>query len=180
MRKLVSCQDDSVCSEIVCFRRFTLTESLLRCVKRGKLASEQIMACECLQLAVLQFATSTSDVAGMLSDARALLGELVDDDKLDEDVRAACVRALGLALFVAGASSAADVSDETGGVLGKLEHLFAQSYAKGDGTLRVLTTKQYELHAAALSTWCLLLCNMPLPFVNKLAQRYTFEPTPDA
>lgn len=123
------------------------------------------MACQCLQLLLVQFASAQSDSMTILSESRPLLVEMIDDDKLEPEIRAECVRTLGLALFITNESS-----NDTISVLNKLEALFAQSYAKGDGSVRILTPKTYELHAAALSTWCLLLCVMPLPYVNKLAQ----------
>ena len=119
-----------------------------------------------MQLTVVQFASSQKDAMALLADVRPLLVELIDDDKLEPEVRAECIRTLGLALFITNESS-----NDTISVLDKLDVLFAQSYAKGDGSLRLLSPKTYELHAAALSTWCLLLCVMPLPYVNKLAQK---------
>lgn len=147
-------------------KRFTISESLLRCIKKGK-SNEQVLACQCLQLTMIQFATVQSDAMSLLADSRPLLVELIDDDKLEPEVRAECIRTLGLALFITNENS-----NDTISVLDKLDALFAQSYAKGDGSLRLLTPKTYELHAAALSTWCLLLCVMPLPYVNKLAQKH--------
>jgi len=95
-----------------------------------------------------------------------MLVDLIEDEKVDPEVRAACIRTLSLALF-----STNDNSTDTMTILEKFETLFSSSYAKGDGTLRTFTPKVYELHSTALSAWCLLLCIMPLPYVNKLAQK---------
>lgn len=115
-------------------------------------------------LTLLQFGSINSEV--VVSDSKKLLIELIDDEKVDPEVRAACVRVLGLAMFCANENSADSIS-----ILDKFEAIFSNSYAKGDGTLRTFAPRVYELHAAALSTWCLLLCSMPLHFVNKLSQK---------
>jgi hypothetical protein len=146
-------------------RRFTLTESLLRSIKKGK-ASEQLLATEVLMLSFLQFGIVNSDVIAILGDSRKLLLDTLDDEKVEPDVRAACIKALGLGIFCANETTTDSIT-----VLEKLELIFANSYAKGDGSLRVYSPKVYELHAAALATWGLLLCSMPLHFVNKLSQK---------
>ncbi len=118
-------------------------------------------------LAVVQFGILNQDVITILGEAKKLLMEHIDDEKVEPDVRAACVKALGLGIFTANDTSSSDTSL----VLEKLEGIFASSYAKGDGSIRAYSPKVYELHTAALSTWCLLLCTMPLHFVNKLSQK---------
>lgn len=147
-------------------RCFTITESTLKCIKKGK-SSEQLLACDVLMLTFIQFASYQTEVSKILLDSKQLLIELIDDDKVEPEVRAACVKTLGLGLFITNDINLVDIVS----ILDKLEALFSQSYAKGDGTFRILMPKMYELHAAALSAWCLLLCIMPLPFVNKLSQK---------
>lgn len=147
-------------------KRFTLTESLIKCLKRGK-SSEQILAADVIMLTFIQLGYSSSEAIEFLNESKQTLIDLIDDEKVEPDVRAACAKTLGLALFVTNENS----TDITG-ILEKLESLFSQSYAKGDGSIRTLPPKMYELHAAALSSWCLLLCILPLHVVNKLSQKH--------
>ena len=146
-------------------RRYTLTEGLLKCLKKGK-TNEQLLACDVLMLTFIQFGYISSEVSSLLTDSKQTLVEFIDDEKVEPEVRAACAKAYSLAVFITN-----EASYDVAAVLDKLESLFASSYAKGDGTLRTFAPKVYELHSTALSAWCLLLCIMPLTYVNKLAQK---------
>jgi hypothetical protein len=147
-------------------KRFTLTESLLKSLKRGKLG-EQLLAAEVIMLTFIQLGYSSSESLDFLNESRPILIELIDNEACDADVRAACIRTLALALFITN-----DTASDNATILEKLEILFSSSYAKGDGTLRLAPPKIVDLHSTALSSWCLLLCIMPLPYVNKLAQKH--------
>ena len=146
-------------------RRFTLTEGLLKCLKKGK-TNEQLLACDVFMLTFIQFGYITSEVSSLLTDSKQTLVEFIDDEKVEPEVRAACAKTYALAVFITN-----EASYDVAAVLDKLESLFASSYAKGDGTLRTFSPKVYELHSTALSAWCLLLCIMPLSYVNKLAHK---------
>ena len=115
-------------------------------------------------LTFIQIGLSGTDVMSFLNECKQLLIDLMEDDKVEPEVRTVCAKAYGLAMFIAN-----DSSFDMAAVLEKLENLFSPSYAKGDGTLRVFTPNVYELHSTALSTWCLLLGIMPFSFVNKLS-----------
>lgn len=143
-----------------------MTECLLKSLKKGK-TTEQVLASDVLMLTLVQLGSNPPDTISILNESKQTLLELSEDEKVEPEVRAECVKALGLAVFVTNESSTDTVS-----ILEKMESIFSQSYAKGDGTLRIHSPKMYELHTAALSTWCLLLCTMPLPFVNKLSQKH--------
>ena len=142
-----------------------MTESLLRSLKKGK-TSEQLLASEVLMLTFIQFGVINSDVLAILSESRKILLDLIEDEKVEPEVRASCVKALGLGIY-----SANDPAADLLSVLDKFESIYANSYAKGDGSLRTFSPKIYDLHSSALSTWCLLLCSMPLAFVNKQSQK---------
>lgn len=148
-------------------KRFTLTESLLRCLKRGKL-SEQLLAADVIMLTFIQLGYVTSDVSAFLTESKPILIEIIDDEKQEPELRAACAKAYGIAIFITNESSSEVILS-----LDKLETLFAMSYAKGDGSLRTnISPKIYELNSTALSIWCLLLCIMPLSFLNKVSQKH--------
>ena len=106
------------------------------------------------------------DSSEFLNESKPILIEIIEDEKNEPEVRAMCTKCLGLAIFITNENSADTIT-----ILDKFESLFSLSYAKGDGTLRVFTPKMYELHNSALSNWCLLLCILPLPYVNKIAQK---------
>ncbi|CAF0736571.1 unnamed protein product [Brachionus calyciflorus] len=147
-------------------KRFTLSESLIKCLKKGK-TNEQVLSANVLMLTLIQLGSSPTETNAILTDCKQTLTELIDDEKVEPEVRAECVKALALAVFITNENSTDLVA-----ILEKFEGIFSKSFAKGDNTLRVFPPRVYELHAAALSSWCLLLCTMPLHFVNKLSIKY--------
>lgn len=147
-------------------KRFTLTEGLLRCLKRGK-SAEQVLACDLINLTFIQIGILSQDVVQFLAESKQLLLELMEADTVDPQVRAACAKSYALAVFVAN-----DPSYDNLGVLAKLEAIFSQSYAKGDGSIRTFTPKVYDLHSSALASWSLLLSIMPLSYVAKATQTH--------
>ncbi len=147
-------------------KRFTLTDALLKSLKRGK-TSEQVLACDVMSLTYLQIGILPQEVNQFVSESRQLLIELLDDAECDPEVRAACAKTYSLAVFVAN-----DPAYDNASVLNKLEAIFSHSYAKGDGSLRTFLPKVYDLHSAALSSWSLLLSIMPLSYVTKATQKH--------
>lgn len=139
---------------------------MIKSLKKGK-SNEQILAANVLMLTLVQLGPSPTDTNAIFADSRQILTELIDDEKVDAEVRAECVKCLALAVFLINENSTDTIS-----ILEKFANIFSNSFAKGDGTLRTHSPKVYELHAAALSSWCFLLCTMPLHFVNKLSQKY--------
>jgi hypothetical protein len=137
----------------------------MKCLKKGK-TSEQLLACDLIMLTFIQFGYLSTEITSMLNDVKQTLIEFIDDEKVEPDVRAACAKTYTLAVFINN-----EPTYDVSAVLDKLESLFASSYAKGDGTIRTFSPKVYDLHSTALSSWCLLLCLMPLSYVNKLAQK---------
>lgn len=147
-------------------KRFTLTESLLKSLKRGK-TNEQLLACDMIMLTFIQLGILNTETVAFLGDAKQAFEENISDEKLDADVRAACAKAYALAVFVTN-----EASYDIAGILDKLEAIFAASYAKGDGSLRNFTPKVYDLHSTALSSWSLLLCIMPISYVTRATQKH--------
>lgn len=135
--------------------------------------NEQLLAADVIMLTYIQFGYLSTDVAAFFNESKQTLIDFMDDEKEEPELRAACAKAYGLGMFITNESSIEIMNS-----LEKLEHLFSMSYAKGDGTLRALTPKIYELNSTALSIWCLLLCIMPLSYLNKISQKYfTLEPS---
>lgn len=119
-----------------------------------------------MNLTFIQLGILSDEVGSFLNDSKQVLIELMDDEKVDAEVRAACAKTYTLAVFIKN-----DTSYDIVSVLDKLEAIFKSSYAKGDGTLRTFSPKVYDLHSTALSSWSLLLCIMPLSYVTKATQK---------
>ena len=114
-------------------------------------------------LTFVQIGNSSTETLSFLNQLKTPLLEIIEDEKMDTDVRAASVKALGFGIFTSNENSADAI-----GILDKFEAIFSGSFAKGDGTLRTLTAKTYDFHSATLATWSLLLSIMPMHVVNKL------------
>jgi hypothetical protein len=71
----------------------------LKSLKRGKL-NEQILAAEVIMLTFIQLGYSSSGSLDFLNESKAMLVDLIEDEKVDPEVRAACIRTLSLALFI--------------------------------------------------------------------------------
>lgn len=147
-------------------KHFTLTESLLKSLKRGK-TNEQLLALDVMILTFIQLGILSQEVIRFLGEAKHILEELLNDEKVDAEVRGACARAYAVGIFVTN-----DSSYDIVGVLEKLEAIFSNSYAKGDGSIKTFTPKVYDLHSSTLSSWSLLLTIMPLTFVTKSTQKH--------
>ena len=114
-------------------------------------------------LTFVQIGNSSTETLSFLNQLKTPLLEIIEDEKMDSDVRAASVKALGFGIFTSNENSADAI-----GILDKFETIFSGSFAKGDGTLRTLTAKTYDFHSTTLATWSLLLSIMPMHVVNKL------------
>lgn len=68
-------------------RRFTLTDLIVHCLKKGKGLTEQLLAAESLALLFIQFG-NTSDGEAYLSDIRDTLVTFIKDEKLAPELRA--------------------------------------------------------------------------------------------
>lgn len=147
-------------------KRFTLTESLIKSLKRGK-SNEQLLALDVIMLTFIQLGILSTDVISFLADAKDTLETFMIDEKLDPEVRAACSKAYAMAIFIAN-----DHSYDIVSVLDKLEAIFSNSFSSGDGSIKTFTPKVYDLHSTALTSWSLLLCMMPLSYVTKATQRH--------
>ncbi len=90
-----------------------------------------------MALVLVQFGYFTSDSMAFLAETKDTLLQFAEDEKQDPEVRLWCVKVLGFALFITNEQSADIVP-----ILEKLELIFANSYAKGDGTLRTFAPKR--------------------------------------
>ena len=135
-------------------------------MRRGK-AEEQCLAATCMQCVFIQLGYG-DDALELYAEMRNAISELISNDELAADVRAAFVRTLGIGTFVTN-----DTEANTLPVLELVEHTFAKFYAKGNGDLRTFPvgSPMYKLNAEALATWCLLLSITPLSHVHQAASK---------
>ena len=68
-------------------RRFTLTDLIVHCLKKGKGLPEQLLAAEALALLFTQYGNST-DGEAYLADIRETLVTFIKDEKLAPELRA--------------------------------------------------------------------------------------------
>jgi len=147
-------------------QRFTLTDLIVHCLKKGKSHSEQLLAAEALAMFFTQFGNST-DGEAYLTDIRETLITFIKDEKLAPELREMCIKAFGAGIFMV-SENIADAQD----TMGLLESIFVGSYKKGDGSIRILTNELYQLHTTALSVWSLLLSTMSTSYVNSITKKY--------
>jgi hypothetical protein len=93
-------------------------------LKRGKL-SEQVLAAEVIMLTLIQLGYS-NEATEFLSESKTALTEIIEGEENDPEIRAMCVKCLGLAIFITNENSADTIS-----ILDKFEALFSRSYLKG-------------------------------------------------
>lgn len=166
LKKLFS---NTIVNEDIGSQRLTMTDSILKCLKRGK-AREQVLAAECLSLIFVQLGFS-GESASLFEDSHGMLIEKIENDKENEpEVRAACTRCLGLGIFLNNENDMQDTNDIEI-FFNKIEATFASLF-KGDGTVRNLTPAGYELHTEALSMICLLLSVMSTSYTSQIAQKH--------
>ncbi|XP_014244492.1 interferon-related developmental regulator 1 [Cimex lectularius] len=134
--------------EFVINRKLTLTDSIERCLKKGK-GLEQAAAAQLATLLCVQLGSGdmTDDVCKAIS---PLLTFIVNDHSMSVPARSKCCWALGLLSFLAN-------TEDIGDTMQTLENVFSASYHKGDGSVPSVSQDHAILHNAALSSWSLLL-----------------------
>ena len=131
-------------------RKFTLTESLLRCLKRGKL-SEQLLALKGIMLTFIQFGCSTPSEEFIHLIYETLIS-FIKNDQYDSELRGLCIKTLSLGLYIT------VQMDETLIFMEILEEIYESS-------VKNISTSYLS---AALSSWSLLLTIMPINYTNKI------------
>lgn len=131
-------------------RLFTLSDAIERSLKRGggleKAAAAELTTQLCIQLGLYD------DCQDISRNFTPILLTIANDKSVDPNVRAKVCRTLGNVAFLAGGEMA-DVLL----LMQQFETIFGGSYLKGDGTVPNLGAEVANMHAAALSSWTLLL-----------------------
>ncbi len=171
-----------------------MVECIHRCLKRGKL-NEQVLAARALALLFIQFGYST-DSEYLMNETRETLVNLIKNDKLEAEVRAAVSRLhfrlvdkrTRFTYFFSFISYHAlktqnpqccraiglaqfianDSPTSINETMSLLEGVFQGTCLKGDQTVKQHTKEIYQMHIDALASWSLLFSVLPLASISSL------------
>ncbi|XP_062356611.1 interferon-related developmental regulator 2 [Cinclus cinclus] len=138
-------------SEFLLERRFTLADSLEKCLKKGK-GEEQALAGIVLTLLCLQMG-SGPEGEEMFRTLKPLLISVLTDSTASPSARQSCATALGMCCYIA----AADLEDLVS-CLSCLEGIFSPPSTSEVGSA---PAQHGPLHCSALQSWSLLLTICP-------------------
>ncbi|XP_072732612.1 interferon-related developmental regulator 2 isoform X2 [Ciconia boyciana] len=138
-------------SEFLLERRLTLTDSLEKCLKKGK-GEEQALAGTVLTLLCLQMG-SGPEGEEVFRSLKPLLISVLTDSMASPGARQSCATALGMCCYIA----AADLEDLVS-CLSCLEAIFSPPSAGEGGSA---PAQHGLLHCSALQSWSLLLTICP-------------------
>ncbi|KAI4503837.1 hypothetical protein M0802_001240 [Mischocyttarus mexicanus] len=144
-------------------RKMTISDSIERSLKKGR-SEEQLTAARlstllCVQLGIFECAET------ICRDLKSTLTFVANDTAASTIARSECCWALSMNQFFSG-NDAADTLD----IVQLLSSIFSGSYLKGNGTIAAISADVAALHAAAISSWTLLLTVMnPADIYNLLA-----------
>lgn len=144
-------------------RKITITDSIERSLKKGRW-DEQLTAARLSTLLCVQLGAFESAEV-VCRDLKSTLIFVANDTAASTNARSECCWALSMNQFLSGN----DVTD-TLEIIQLLSGIFSGSYLKGNGTIATIATDVAALHAAAISSWTLLLTIMtPADIYNLLA-----------
>ncbi|XP_041281748.1 interferon-related developmental regulator 2 isoform X2 [Onychostruthus taczanowskii] len=137
--------------EFLLERRLTLTDSLEKCLKKGK-GEEQALAGTVLTLLCLQMG-SGPEGEEVFRSLKPLLVSVLTDSTASPSARQSCATALGMCCYIA----AADLEDLVS-CLSCLEGIFSPANTGEGGSA---PAQHGPLHCSALQSWSLLLTICP-------------------
>ncbi|CAH1982061.1 unnamed protein product [Acanthoscelides obtectus] len=131
-------------------RYFTICDCIERSLKKGggaeKAAAAELATVICVQLGNDD---STEEIYKLL---KPVLLTMMCDTSVAANIRAKCCTALSNMTFLSGC----EIGDVIH-LMQQLESIFSASYLKGDGSVPIVSAEMAVLHAAAISSWSLLL-----------------------
>ncbi|KAL7299468.1 hypothetical protein TKK_0007708 [Trichogramma kaykai] len=154
-------------------RKFTLTDAIERSLKKGK-GEERSAAAKLSTLMCAQLGDCAEDV---YQELKATMIKIANDNAASIAGRTECCWSLSMNQFLSGKdlSEFLELSQ-------LLSNVFAGSYPKGNGAMVKVTPELAVLHAAAISSWTLLLTTINPGDVSNLlksAQTNTSVPSLD-
>ncbi|XP_037242996.1 interferon-related developmental regulator 2 isoform X3 [Falco biarmicus] len=147
-----------ILSEFLLERRLMLTDSLEKCLKKGK-GEEQALAGTVLTLLCLQMG-SGSEGEEVFCSLKPLLVSVLTDSMASPGARQSCATALGMCCYIA----AADLEDLVS-CLSCLEGIFSPLSAGEGGSV---PAQHGPLHCSALQSWSLLLTICPPSHIKSI------------
>ncbi|XP_072310933.1 interferon-related developmental regulator 1 [Eucyclogobius newberryi] len=136
--------------EFISERRMTITDSIERCLKKGK-GEEQRAAASLACLLCIQLGSGIESEE-VLKTLKSVFKTILADGSANIQARQAVATSLGLCTLVA----EDDILDVFS-TMECFESLFTRSYAKGDGTFPSVNPQTSQLYTNALLSWALLL-----------------------
>uniref|UniRef100_A0A8C6U3P8 Interferon-related developmental regulator 1 n=1 Tax=Neogobius melanostomus TaxID=47308 RepID=A0A8C6U3P8_9GOBI len=136
--------------EFISERRMTISDSIERCLKKGK-GEEQRAAASLACLLCIQLGSGIESEE-VLKTLKPVFKNILADGSASVQARQAVATSLGLCTLVA----EDDILDVFA-TMECFESLFSRSYAKGDGTFLSVNPQTSQLHTNALLSWALLL-----------------------
>ncbi|XP_014237348.1 interferon-related developmental regulator 1 [Trichogramma pretiosum] len=172
-RKVGKSFTDKYVPDFIEDRKFTLTDAIERSLKKGK-GEEQSTAAKLSTLMCAQLGDYAEDV---YKDLKPTMTKIANDNAASIAGRSECCWSLSMNQFLSGKdlSEFLELSQ-------LLSNVFAGSYLKGNGAMAKVTPELAVLHAAAISSWTLLLTTMNSGDINNLlksAQTNTSMPSLD-
>uniref|UniRef100_A0A8D0GJC8 Interferon-related developmental regulator 1 n=1 Tax=Sphenodon punctatus TaxID=8508 RepID=A0A8D0GJC8_SPHPU len=145
--------------EFILERRMTITDSIERCIKKGKSEEQRAAAgLACLLCVQLGSGIESEEIFKTLS---PILKKILCDGTASIQARQACATCLGVCCFIA-----TDDITELYSTMECLENIFTKSY-QGRETNDSSSTHNTVLHISALLVWTLLLTICPMNEVKK-------------
>ncbi|XP_047431604.1 interferon-related developmental regulator 1 [Mugil cephalus] len=136
--------------EFISERRMTITDSIERCLKKGK-GDEQRAAASLACLLCIQLGSGIESEE-VLKTLKPIFKNILADGSANIQARQAVATSLGLCTLVA----EDDILDVQA-TMECFENLFTRSYARADGTCPTISPQMSQLHTNALLSWALLL-----------------------
>ncbi|KAM9823561.1 interferon-related developmental regulator 1 [Neosynchiropus ocellatus] len=136
--------------EFISERRMTITDSIERCLKKGK-GEEQRAAASLACLLCIQLGSGIESEE-VLKTLKPIFKNILADGSANVQARQAVATSLGLCTLVA-----EDDIFDVFATMECFESLFMHSYARADGTSPSISLPTSQLHTNALLSWALLL-----------------------
>ncbi|NXS00519.1 IFRD1 regulator, partial [Oxylabes madagascariensis] len=160
LENLKSAFSSKILYEFIMERRMTLTDSIERCIKKGK-SDEQCAAAglACLLCVQMGSGIESEEIFKTLG---PVLKKIVCDGTASIQARQACATCLGICCFIV-----TDDITELYSTMECLENIFTKAYQRDRDTNGVSSTHNTVLHVSALLAWTLLLTICPMNEVKK-------------
>ncbi|XP_074049990.1 interferon-related developmental regulator 1 isoform X2 [Macrotis lagotis] len=146
--------------EFILERRITLTDSIERCLKKGKSDEQRAAAgLACILCVQLGPGIESEEVLKTLA---PILKKIICDGTASIQARQSCAICFGVCCFIA-----TDDITELYSTMECLENIFTKSYHKEKDTNGFCSTPNTVLHISSLLVWTLLLTICPINEVKK-------------